>query len=343
MATSYYKGIDTYVIYAEDSAFGTPGTPSGSSYVDKVSTFTANITNNMILVHGIGEGRNATHVVNGNLDVTGSMEWELTDPDFLQYCFVGTRAGSGTAADPYEVQEANEIGYGAGQVNTLTLEVGSEGGANDDVMTYDGVVINTFTLSVAQGETAKCSAEWIGRSGTSSTTVETYTAPTDRPFTFIDGSMTVGTDTVGSLMSAEITCENNMFLFRTMGNRVIAQPVAGVRRYNFTLTLKLYYDDTASTLSGLEARGIVFDGTPSGTTPTNTAQNTSVAVSLDLVEGAGSGDRVVNFDFEECYFESYSAPVELEQGAIEITITGYALAGLTDGSAKVPVRWWTIT
>jgi len=143
-------------------------------------------------------------------------------------------------------------------------------------------------------------------------------------------------------MSAEITCANNMFLYRTMGSRLIQQPVAGVRRYDFTLTMKLNYNDIASTLSGLEARGIVFSGLPAGTTPLDSAQNTAVTMSLDLVEGAANDDRVVNFDFENVYFESYSSPISLEDGAMEITITGYALSGLTDGAAKVPIRWWTI-
>jgi len=150
MTTAFYKGIDTYVIYAEDSAFGTPGIPTGSDYIDKVSSFTANFANNMIRVQGIGEGRNATHAVNGNFDVTGSMEWEFTDPNFLQYCVIGTLSGAGTAGDPYEIAEVDEIGYGAGQVNTLTLEVGSNGGANDDVVTYDGIVIDTWTITANQ-------------------------------------------------------------------------------------------------------------------------------------------------------------------------------------------------
>jgi len=343
MTQAFYKGLDTYVIFAEDTAFGTPGVPTGSDYVDKVSSFTGNITNNMIRVHGIGEGRNATHIVNGNLDCVGSMGWELTDPSFLQYGFIGILSGAGTAGDPYEIAEANEIGYGAGQVKTLTLEVGSNGGANDDVMTYDGVTINTFTLTTNLGETVKISSDWIGRTGTSSTTLETYVPPVNRPFTFIDGSVTVNADTVGALTALSLTCNNNIFTYRTMGSRLINQPVAGVRRYEFTLTMKLHFDDTASILSGLEARGIVFTGVPTATTPNTGAENTAVALSLDLVEGAVSGDRVVNFDFEGVYFESYSAPVELEAGAIEVTITGYALAGLTDGAAKVPCRWYTVT
>jgi len=341
MATAFYKGLDTYVIYAEDSAFGTPGTPTGSDYVDKVTSFTANIANNMIRVQGIGDGRNATTAVNGLLDVTGSVEWQLTDPAFLQYCFIGVLSGAGTSADNYEIQESNEIGYSAGQVKTITFEAGSNGGANDDVMTYDGVSINNFTLNANQGEIVTCTADWIGRTGTSSTTLETYTGPTNRPFTFIDGSMEVGSDVVGELVSFSLTTANNMFVYRSMGSRVISQPVPNIRRYDFVATLKLHYNDAASVLSGLEARGIVFNGTPTATTPNTGAQNTAVAVNFKLIEGTGAGERECYFQFEGCYFDTYSQPVVLEDGLIEITINGFALAGLTDGANKVPVRWWT--
>lgn len=343
MTIEFYKGTETYVIYAEDSAWGTAGTPAGTDYVDKVTTFNSTITNNMTRIQGIGEGRDATSNVNGNLDCNGSMDWELTDPSFLQYCFIGLKSGAGTAGDPYEIAESNALGYDATQVNTLTLEVGSNSGSNDDVMTYDGVVINTFTVGANQGETVKCNADWMGRTATSSTTVETYTKPANRPLTFIDGAVTVGSDTAGKLTSFSLTCANNIQTYRSMGSRLISMPVAGIRRYDFTFTMKLHYDDTASVLSGLEARGIVFTGVTTATTPNTGAENTAVAVSFDLSEGDTAGDRKIFFDLENCYFESYSQPVALEDGAIEITINGFGLAGLTDGAAKVPCRWYTVT
>ena len=342
MAQSVYTGVASYLIYAEDSAWGSAGTPTGSDYVDQVTSFSASVTNNIIRTQGFGTGRNATSAVNGILDVSGSIEWELTDPAFLQYCFIGSLAGSGTAADPYEIQEVNQIGYAAGQVNTLTLEVGHEGGSNDDTMTYDGVVINSFSLNVNVGEVAKCSADWIARTVNSSTSVETYSGPSNSPLTFVDGALTVGSDTVGNVQSFSLTCANNIQTFRGIGSRLIAQPVAGIRRYDFSMTLKLDYNDTASVLSGLEARGIVFNGTPTGTTPLDDSQNTAVAVSIDLVEGAVAGDRVVNFDFENCYFESYTEPLTLEDGFIEITINGFAMSGRTDGAAKGPCRFYTV-
>lgn len=346
MTTAFYKGLDTYVVFAEDSAWGTPGTPTGSDFVDKVNNFTANITNNIQRYQGLGEGRNATHAVNGGLDVNGNIAFMLTDPDFLQYGIVGTVSGSGTAADPYEIAEVDEIGYAAGQVNTLTFEVGSNGGANDDVMTYDGAVINTFTLNANVDEAVNVSMDWIGRTGSSSTTLLTYAGPANRPFVFIDGGVTVDGEALGEATAFSFTCNNNMQTFRQLGQRLISQPVAGMRRYDFSFTMKLNYNDAASLVSGLEARGIVFDGTTSATTPTTGAENTAVALSLDLIEGAASGDRIVNFDFENAYFESASTPYAVgEEGAglVEMTINGFALSGLTDGAAKVPIRWWSIT
>lgn len=343
MAQNFYKGIDTSVIFAEDTAWGTPGVPTGSSYIDEVNSFTANITNNLNRIQAIGKGRNASSIVNGGLDVNGNITWFLTDPSFLQYCFFGAESGAGSAADPYEVQESNYLDYSTG-VKSLTFEVGSEGGANDSVMTYDGCVINTFTLNANVGEVINCSADWIGRNGTSSTAIETYTGPTNRPFTFVDGGVTIAGTTVGELTIFSLTCNNNFQTFRTLGNRLLSQPVAGVRRYDFSFTMKLQ-KDSASVIDGLEARSYVFDGTDSSTTPNTGAQNTAIALSLDLVEGAAGGDRVVNFDFENVYFESIGTPVaigEADAGVVEITIIGYALSGLTDGAVKVPVRWWTI-
>ena len=341
MTENTYLGIKSHVVLAEDTAWGTPGVPTGADYVDIVSTFNYTITNNIQRIQGIGEGRNATNAVPQGLDVTGSMEWELTDPDFLQYCIIANRAGAGTVADPYEIQEVDRIGYGAGECNTLTLQSGSEGGT-DDVLDFDGVAINNFTLNATTGETIKCSCDWTGRTVNSSTSALTYTGPTNRPFTFVDGSCSVGADTVGKVSSFELTCANNLFIYRSLGSRLINQPEAGIRRYDFTLVMRMHFDDTASVLSGVEGRGLTFSGLPAATTPLDDPAFTAVAVSVDLVEGGATDDRVINVDLETCYIESASTPIELENGVFEITLSGFGLAGLTDGAAKVPIRWYTI-
>ena len=141
MAQSVYEGLDTYVIFKEETAFGTAATPTGTEFWDKTTAFTHTVTNNQILIQGIGDGRNATSNVNGIMDITGTIEWDVTDLDVFQYCFVAERAGAGTVADPFEIQERNRVGFTAGFMPTITFEKGSEGGANDDVLqSWDGNV-----------------------------------------------------------------------------------------------------------------------------------------------------------------------------------------------------------
>lgn len=272
------------------------------------------------------------------------MEWQLTDPGCLQYCFIGTLSGTGVVGDPYEIKEQNSIGYGANQVPTLTLESGSDSGSgsNDDVMTYDGVVINNFSLNATQGDVIRCTAEWIGRTANSSTSALSYTGPANRPFTFIDGSVTAGSDTIGKVTSFNLSVANNIFTYRSLGSRLINQPVAGIQRYDFTITIRKHFDDTASVLSGIEARSLVFAGTSDATTPLDSAKNASLTLSIDLVEGVAVGDRVLNIDFEDAYFESWSEPIILEEGVIEQTINGFALKGLDDAGDSIPVRWYEI-
>ena len=338
MAIEYYHGHDTYLIYGEDTAWGTSGTVSASNKIGKTTNITINMTNNFIRSQGIGDGRNATSAVLGGFDVNGSIEVEPDDFTFMQYA-IGKRAGAGTAADPYELQELNNIGYDATNIKSITLETGSEGDSNDDVKQIDGVVFNQLQLNLNQGETLKASIDWIGRNVTSSTTLESYTASTTKPFVFQQGGVTIGSDTF-QCMSFQLTLANNITTHRDLGSRFIAQPATGLRRYDFSVTFKMKYDDSASTLSGTELRDYFYGA---ANTPATSGEVTAYALNVSINEGATAGDRVVDFDLENCYFESWSEPIPLEGGFIEVTVTGFGLAGKTDGAAKVPIRWYTIS
>ena len=345
MVKHFYRGLDTYVIFKEETSFGVVEAPAGSSYVDKVTSFTGNMANNLVRIQGLGDGRNATSIVNGGLDVTGSMSWFLTDPDFLKYCILGTVTGAGTDPDPYKINEASQVGYTTGEIPTITIEVGSKvQDGNDDVVQYNGIVINNFTLNAVQGEVINCSADWIGQSATSSTTTESYTGPANVPFTFIEGELETN-DVVGEVMSFSMTCNNNMQVFKKLSSRKISKPVAGVRRYEMTFTVKHHYDDSGDTTTQT-LRSQFFDGTESSTEPNQYSSNTSQSLNFNLYEngGSGSGSRVVTFNFEDFYLESVSEPFNIDEAnaTAEFTYTGYALAGLTDGSNKAPIRWYTV-
>jgi hypothetical protein len=341
MAESIFTGIGTYAIAVPDTAFGTAGTPTGADYIDKVTAFNWAINDNMSRNQGIGEGRNATSATLGVCDVTGSVDWELTDPDFLKYCFIGTRAGSGTTADPYELTEVDCFGYTATTVPTLTIETGSKGcdGTNHDVMTFDGCVFNTTTISGNVGEKILVTGDWTGRYGQSSTAIETYTAPTNRPFTWVDGEVKTNSDVIAELQGFSLTVANNNLFNRTMGSRYITMPVAGVRRYDMSFTIRFSYNNGSNILSGQEFRGLFFNGTTTGTAPTDGAEKTAVPLTFTLSEGATTGDRNCIFQFEDFYVNDMSVPITVDGGKIEVTFNGFALAGLTNK----PITWWTAT
>ena len=342
MAISYYKGHDSYVIYGAETSFGAGATPAGSNFVGLIQNFSMNAANNSIRTQGLGEGRNATNIVLGGFDVNGSIDFQVNDFTFLQYA-IGTRQGAGSAADPYELQELENFGYAGAstEIPTLALEVGSEGGSNDYVRTITGVVINSFTLNANQGEVLNATCDWVGKTLSTSTSLTTYTPAASKPFVFQEGAVTVNGDSVFACTAFSLTLNNNVQTFRALGDRDLQMPTTGVRTYDFTMTVRMNYNDAASTISGIEAFEI-FMGALGNTSPETGGAATKYPVSLDITEGAGTGDRVVNIDLEECVFDTAAEAIALDGGVIELTINGIAQAGLTDGAAKVPIRYYTI-
>jgi hypothetical protein len=338
MVVKFYQGVNTYAIYAAETSYGAGASLSGSNKIGKVTSINYLMNQGFFRSQSMGDGRNATVAVTGAFDISGSMDFDVDDFTFMQYV-VGTIGGAGTAADPYELRELDNIGYDATNIKTIALQFGCEADSNDDVQTITGVVLDKLTITATQGEIIKGSVDFIGKTITTSTSLTAYTPSTTRPFVFHQGNVTVGTDSM-ACTSFAITISNNIQTYRNINDRFIAQPVTGLRRYDFTMTMRKKYDSTAGQLSTTELRDL-FYGTSN--TPTTSAIVTSYAVSLDITEGASAGHRVANIDLENCYFESWSEPIALEEGVIECTISGFGLAGLTDGSYKVPCRWYTIS
>ena len=338
MATiEYYKGFDSYVLYGEETSFGAGATPAAGNRVGKVTSYSINMGNNFFKTHGMGEGRNVTGSFTGAFDVTGSIDWDVDDFTFMQYA-IGTLSGTGVVADPWQLDEADNIGYDAANIPTIALEFGHEGDTTDHEVTALGAVINNLTITASQGEVLKASCDFIAQTVASTNAILTYTTPTTEVFVFQQGNVTIGTDTF-HCTSFALTIANNIQTFRNLGSRLIQQPVTGVRRYDFTITFRMKDDTTASILSGTELQDVFWGATGA---PATAATVTAYTVSLDITEGASATDRVVNIDLENCYFDSWSQPVSLDGGVIEVTVTGFGQAGLTDATDKTPIRWYAI-
>ena len=93
MAIAYHTPNNTYVVYGEESAYGT-GTPLVTNRIGRVTNVSLTMTNNFFKTQGLGEGRNATGAFTGPFDVSGSIDWDVDDFTFMQYV-IGTKEGCG--------------------------------------------------------------------------------------------------------------------------------------------------------------------------------------------------------------------------------------------------------
>ena len=61
-----------------------------------------------------------------------------------------------------------------------------------------------------------------------------------------------------------------------------------------------------------------------------------------ISEGSSSGDRVASIDLENVYYTSWSHPVSIGEDRVLVNVNAIGLAGLSDSSDKVPIRWYTV-
>ena len=312
--------------------FGTTSSPAGTDDFGTVTLFTVDMNQAQERIQGIGTGRNATNFVNKALATTGTIDFQLNQLDVLRY-LVGAVSAVNSAAGPggedvTEIREVDNIGFGASEVPTATLEVGSTASAasTDDALQITGTAFNNTTITSTQGEITVVTTDFVAKQGTSSTTLEVFAPSSSRPFVFIDGSVTLGSDVISEVVSFAVTIANNLFTYYSLGSLFIKQPVMGIRRYDWTIVMKHSVDDAASTLSGIESRELFF-GAAARTTTTDEGQFAALGtLDLSLSEGAATGDRVLRTRLESNQIVSISEPVDLGGGIIELTLTGFGLA-----------------
>jgi len=346
MASTTYTGLDTYVVYKKETAWGTAAAPAGTDYVDRVNSISTTMKNNRTRYNSLGTGANASVVTNGTFDVSGSISAQFTNPAFFRYLINGVAAGNaGTEADPEDINEVNSIGYtDSTMCPSMTLEY-ARNLAVDDEVAVDGVTFTSWKFNAKTGEPCTWSADYRGRYVTvAAASALTYTGPTEEPLNFTDASMTIGGDTVLKMESIELSGNNNYNYYYNLGSRFLQIPTMGTRRYDFTITVLHTYDDTASSVSGVELRGMMLGADGTATVPEATGVPSECGdIIVTLTEGAATGDETVSFKFESCYIEDVSEPVEIgdDGGPVMLTITGFALAGLTNSTENTVIEYYT--
>lgn len=338
MATSDYKPFSTYVIYGEETAFGSGATLSASTYFGKNSTFNANLNNNKQRIRGLGEGRNVTASPNGLFEVSGTLEGEMNSFDWMQY-LIGKRQGSGTSGSPYQFVELDDTGFASNQIKSIQMQEGSEGGSNDHAINYFGVYMNSATLSWdGPGTPVHFALDWVAKTVSSTTTLTAFTVPSTKVFMGHQAVVSVGSDTCETV-SLSLTINNELDKYGALGDRFIKKPVFKGRVYDVSFTLKKRFDDTASVLSATEFLPYFFG---SATSPTTSATSTLYDVTCVLTEGAATGDRVATIQLDDVDFDTWGEAVNLGDGWVQVTVSGFARAGVTESSDRVPIKYFTI-
>jgi hypothetical protein len=340
MGREYYNGRDNYLIYAEETAYATGGTPAISENMGRVQSVSLSMNQNLIRTQGLGDGINAQTVSLGVFDVTGSFSTIPIDFQFLQYGVGYDLTGqTGAEASHYQLNEDGTFGYSSTTNKTIKLELGSKGTSNNEEKTITGVVYNSWTISGEMGTELKCEVAFTGKTVTRGTTIETYTAPSGRPYVFNSGSFKWGATNVLDLTNFSVTCALNPVYPREIGDRFNKLPVLGVRRYDWSLTFNYYKDDTASTIDPTEFLTTFFQDT---NTPLTTGSITGSDMFILVSAGAVSGDKQVQIQLENSFINDWAENPTLDGGVVSISVNGFSLAGDTVSGAKVPIEWWSI-
>jgi len=331
-----YKPFSSYVIYdGESSTFGGGGTPSNT--IGIVTNFSPTFKNNLIRIYGVGDGRNAEKVAYGNLDLSGSIEFQVTTFDFLKF-IVGPKTGSGTSADPYVLTEANDYSQSdSSGIQTFTMEVAGYDETTDDVETYVGCWGISATLNFSIEAPLSCTFNWGAKSVTGGTTAAGYTSSSRTPYLMQSGTFKWGTtpSTVSKVQSGSITINNNPVVVREVGDRTVVDVAAGQRQYDFTIEL-IMTDALRTTLEQDLYGQTVSSGPADGVSDPNPPADKELSI-VFAISGTDTAEILLN----DCYLEERTKPIPLGNDLIKVTYTGYAKSGGNTTNAKEPFRWWT--
>lgn len=198
--------------------------------------------------------RNFDRFDEGPTNFTGTLEFSPQDMRLVFYAIGSIASTSGTQSNHRSTEinsDVRQSAFTSGTLNppfSFTLEDSqqSPGTGRNFVRTIRGIVPNTTTLSLAEGEKVTVSMDYMAQildSGSGATT--TVTEVTTRPYLWSDAQLSFGRganlgSTLQTTKSIELVINQN----RTgphylTGSRQIAVPFNGNRDYNLNVTMDL--------------------------------------------------------------------------------------------------------
>jgi len=278
--TQKIAGVDSYVLYAKETEYGTPIATTDSNW-SYIQSFSPSIKNNMISTRGfVGSGEDARAVSKfspGELDISWTMDLIPNDFSFLEYVL-----GAVSTA------EAVHTFTTADRPSSFTMTNNINNDTTDRVETYSGNVVNAMTLKAAVGEALSVNMSGVSNLISYDSTLQSAVAnDTLDIWTFQHGSLNIDGAVSNIIDSVELTVSNNWEVKYGLGSRLVQTAIPKARDIGLKFTVK-YLDDTLyAQLLGAATPAAAGGPTPvvsSVLTFTNGAKSLTITVSNGVIE-----------------------------------------------------------
>lgn len=329
MATATEKGFLTGILYTAETSYGSAMTVA-TAIQGKVKNFGSTWANNYLREQGLGEGRNQTFTGFGPFDCGGSIEGIVGRFDFFAH-LIGAISGAGSSGSPYVLNEGNEVGYSGNDIASFTMQAGSETGDTDRADTYTGCLLNNVTFSARESDFVRFNGDWVGQKVATNIALVAYSADTTALWQFAQGVVKWGAtpSTLARVTNFNVTMANQFFIYRALNSRFIQQPETGLRRYDWTLTIKAHPDLVTTLIQDFFGQA----GTPHEA-KTAASPTSSLEVQLYLT---GPTNQNAYIQLDESAIDSIGKTIDLGAGIVEMTFTGHS----QKGKSNQPIQWQT--
>lgn len=237
------SGVDSFVLYGEESAYNTEQTTC-TSHLGLISSFTPSVDNKQNYLYGFkgttSGGRNVAARVPGVREHSNTVTMNPLNWNFMKYV-LGAVSGSGTLT----YAEANWL-------PSITLHrcIDNPGsGATDQDAIWTGTVVDQATIRCAVGGPVEVTLGMKSAYKKMDTTILSAQAlTTDDVFHFAGASIELpnGTVLTNIIDSIEITISNNITLKAGLGSVAPVRAIPGERKYEIKFTLN-YLDNALDT------------------------------------------------------------------------------------------------
>lgn len=243
--TEALAGTHSYVIYGEESTYNTA--VAGSTNLGLVQSVRANINSNLAqhrsFVGTTSGGRQVAYSTPGVLDLSLSTDFKVTRWHFMKYVLGGESGGG-----PYTYTPATTL-----PSVTLRTNIDNPGSTpTDQELTWSGSVVDQCTIRCAVGEEVRASIDWKAALVVLDTTISSSVAlPSEDPFNFTGGSVTIGALTVENIIdSVEVSIRNNVEMLAGLGSRLVQRQLAKDLEYSLKINFKYIDNDLVTAALG---------------------------------------------------------------------------------------------